>query len=114
MLAKEYKEKSMKVVTTKSGASFTIRKISVGVLSELSAVYSKSKPQEQDLPTILRILVPACVVDPKIVLEDPAPNELALDDLNADDTFELLEEIVNFSGVTGPLPMPDKSLLKEP
>jgi len=113
MLVKDYKEKSMKVVTTKSGASFTIRKVSVGVLTELSSVYSGKKPQDQDLPKILRIIVPNCVVEPKIVLKDPQPNELALDELNADDTFDLLEEIVNFSGVMGPLPSPGSESPKE-
>lgn len=105
MVIKEYKEKSQKVVTTKNGFAFTIKKISVSTMLELLDVYQgKQQPSEQDLPKVMKVLIPKCVVEPKIVTGVPKENEMSFDDLNVEDAFELLEAISNYSGVTGPLP----------
>ena len=102
----EYVKKNRKTVTTRSGATFVIRKIPptcMHIVFKL-AQYAKSATGEVDpryfeeLSDVLRELIPKCVVEPKITLE-PQPDSIALDDLGLDDVMELFTSIFDFTGL---------------
>jgi len=114
--AAEYRKRVYKVVTAPSGFSFTIRKMSFKVFSKLLQIYGETPTTEltaeqraklgerlrNQLPQIMEVVIPGCVVKPKIVLENPTEDELALDDIEPNDLIFLMNEITNFSGLTGP------------
>ncbi len=105
---KEYVAKQRKKVELPSGFVFEIRKMSpltftkmfelIGVSSVDNEEETERKIQE-GLQGILELVIPVCVVKPKIVIGDAGEDELSLDDLDMDDFLALLEEITDFSGL---------------
>ncbi len=107
--AKEYRARQRKTITLPSGFVFEIRKMSplvftkmfdlIGVTGSDSSEVAKKKVQE-GLQKILELVIPRCVIKPKISLEPAGEDELSLDDLEMDDFLMLLEEITTFSGLS--------------
>lgn len=109
-LASEYRAKQRKIVTLPSGFTFEIRKMSPLVFAKMFDVlgYEANVSKEQTesiikekLEEILKLIIPNCVVKPKISLEPTDDEEvLCLEDLEMDDFYTLLDEISNFSGLS--------------
>ncbi len=105
---KEYVAKQRKMVKLPSGFVFEIRKMSpltftkmfelIGVRPNETEEETEKKVQE-GLQGILELVIPVCVVRPRIVLGPAGKDELSLDDLDMDDFLALLDEITEFSGL---------------
>ena len=107
--AKEYLAQQRKMVTLPSGFVFEIRKMPPMVyarMKDLIGVGPNDSPEgieekvEKGQQEMMELVVPRCVVRTKIVLENPAEDELSLDDLEIEDFLALLEEISEFSGIS--------------
>ncbi len=105
---KEYIAKQRKMVELPSGFVFEIRKMSPLTFTkmfELIGVRPNETKEETEekiqggLQEILELVIPVCVVNPRIVLGLAGENELSLDDLDMDDFLALLDEITEFSGL---------------
>ena len=101
MKVEEYRKSKTKSVTTSSGATFVIRKMPLSAFLQMMQMYEKVPATEegarQILPDVIRLILPACIVEPQI---GNGPDKLSLDDLDAADAFELLTEISEFSGLS--------------
>jgi len=114
--AKEYRKTQTKVIRLPSGFYFRIRKMSPTAMAKLMEVYGETLPPGRREPTpeemermrevgrkkfaeILKVILPTCIVEPKVSLNPTSEDELALDDLASDDIFALLDEITAFSGL---------------
>ncbi|RLG45123.1 MAG: hypothetical protein DRN81_02665 [Thermoproteota archaeon] len=114
--AKEYREKMTKIVTLPSGFNFRIRKMPPLALAKLMSIYDEAlpatgrelTPEEEEkmkeigkrrFAEIIKVVIPDCIVEPKVSLNPSSEDELSLDDLAADDIFKLLDEIMEFSGL---------------
>jgi len=101
MEVEEYRKSKTKSVTTSSGATFVIRKMPLSAFLQMMQLYEKVPATEegarQILPDVIRLILPACIVEPQI---GDGPDKLSLDDLDAADAFELLTEISEFSGLS--------------
>jgi len=128
--AKEYRKQKTKEVTLPSGAVFLIRKMTPEVFAKIADKLTAFLPggtnptgdirdvaksirefSRQDMmsvlnefPVVIRAVFPACVVEPRIVEANPTEDELAVDDIELMDSFELFHQIFEFSTITGPLP----------
>ena len=107
--ARAYKSTKKKIVTLPSGFKFEIRKVPPSVYGDILAILDVSNvgPNEattlsqKHLVDILKIIIPRCVVRPKIVVECTDDEDvLCLDDLDYADGFALLDHIYEFSGIT--------------
>jgi len=115
--AKEYRKAMTKVIRLPSGFYFRIRKMSPQAMAQLMDIYGEVLPRgrreltpeerekireigHEKFAEILKIVIPSCVVEPKIVENATSEDELSLDDLSSDDLFALLDEITAFSGLT--------------
>lgn len=107
--AKAYRERQRKIVTLPSGFVFEIKKMSpltftkmfelIGVGTDVTGERAEEMVKEK-LYDVLKLIIPECVVNPKIVLESTDDEDaLALEDLEMDDFFALLNEISEFSGL---------------
>ena len=92
-----------------SGFVFEIRKMPPLVyakMTDLIGVRSNDSPEvieekvQKGQRAMMELVVPRCVVKPKIVLENPKEDELTIDDLEMGDFLALLEEISEFSGIS--------------
>jgi len=106
--ADEYRARQRKIVTLPSGFVFEIRKMSPLTFAEMFELVgaSPNDPQgvaeekvRENVYEILKLVIPKCVVSPKISLEATDEDVLALEDLDMDDFFALLDEISTFSGL---------------
>ena len=99
---------------------FLIRKPPTRVLIEVLSLLDvnltpETKPEEleknfterivntdikEKLPKLLELLIPACVVEPKISLDPNEEDAIYIDDLDFEDQFKLLDEIWNFAGLS--------------
>ncbi|RLE67003.1 MAG: hypothetical protein DRJ38_00085 [Thermoprotei archaeon] len=100
-MAEEYRRMKTKEVVTSSGARFVIRKMPLSAFLQMIQIYDKVPPTEegarQILPDIVRVILPACVVEPPI---GEGPDKISVDELDAADAFELIAAINEFSGLT--------------
>ena len=115
MSAEEYRKRVYKDVTMPDGFVFTIRKMNYKTLTALLDVYGEAPTGElteqqkkeigdkirKQLPSIISIVIPACVVKPKISVNPTSENELALDDVEPGHLLALVNAITDFSGLTG-------------
>lgn len=69
------------------------------VKERFKEMLSKENLAEKVL-SIVDILIPACVVKPKVVAGPAAKGELSVDELEFEDIFALFDEILSFSGLT--------------
>jgi len=116
--ASEYRRRTTKIITVPSGFQFVIRKVPAKTLMKLMSLY-EGKPNTDEamrkiLPDVLKVLLPDCVAHPKVVLENPQGNEILLDEIEARDAIELVTQITNFSGLTGPMALERETFRQEP
>ena len=117
--ASTYRKERSKLVTVSSGAVFRIKKAPPRAVFKLFEgmgikIRSGRKIAKQELTSQLdklstekrasvamTILLPACTVEPRIVLEGPAKDgELLIDEVEPFDAFDLLEMEMEYSGLT--------------
>ena len=115
----EYRKGHTKVVTLDSGTEWLIRKIPFDAMAELFEVMGVKATKDQKeaerqftsamdrpdfqkrLVTMTQILLPACCVDPKVVLEgDPSDDYLLYSEIDPMDMFKLFFEIMQHSGLS--------------
>ena len=97
------------MVTLPSGYVFEIRKMSPLTFSELFNVIGveanaseevAAERVRENLVEVIKVVIPKCVVKPKIALEASDDEDvLSLEDLDMDDFTVLFEEISAFSGI---------------
>lgn len=104
MSVEEYRKKNVKEVEI-DGFRWTIRKMTVNALAKLTDLYEKEPKSDAELrkllPSVVRALLPECVVDPKVSL-NPSDGSLSVDEIDAKTAMELVTQITEFSGLTGP------------
>ena len=105
----EYRRKSprTKIVETPSGAVFKIKEIDILAFGELQKLYAKMPAGQinaqnvvEYLPELARILLPAGVEEPKIVIGEPSEDALSIDEVRTGDKIALILEIMDFSGIS--------------
>jgi len=107
--ASEYRAGQRRMVTLPSGYVFEIRKMSPLTFSELFNVIGveanaseevAAERVRENLVEVIKVVIPKCVVKPKIALEASDDEDvLSLEDLDMDDFTVLFEEISAFSGI---------------
>jgi len=118
--ASEYRKGRQKLVQVKSGAHFLVRKMPPETVIKLLRAFGINIPASETRKTMksniseqlkdlnitdklepaMRIILPDCTVDPKIVLEgNPKGNELLLSEIDPLDAFDLLDAEMLFSGI---------------
>ena len=104
---KEYLKGQRKKITLPSGAVFEIRKLSPIAFGEILKITGPETARDMDdvirdkIVDIMKIIVPRCVVKPKITLEETDDEDsLSLEDLEMQDVFALLDEVYAFSGLS--------------
>jgi len=104
----EYRAAQTKIVTVPSGFNFKIRKMTPETAQKLlrklapesgEITEAEITAKIQDLPELIRIVVPACVVEPKIVQGKSSSDALSLDELDPGDQLWLMMEAISFSGL---------------
>jgi len=111
MLAAEYKSKAIKEVPLPSGFVFKIRRIPPRLIPGLTDIGEYKNPKEMTmaerreamskLMEHMMVVIPACVVEPKIVTGDSVPEDaIHFDDLAFDDLFALYTAIIDHTGLT--------------
>jgi len=106
--AREYKAKRYKTVSLPSGSVFKIRKIPPKTLGKLFSLLNMRLDQTEqfqesfmdNLPTIIDILFPACITEPRVEVRSSDPDVLTVDDIDPNDAFFLINTIFEFSGLT--------------
>lgn len=107
--ASEYRKKSRMLVELPSGAVFEIRKLSPLVYGEaLEQVgISPAEGAEQvdavvrkNIFSLMKLIVPKCVISPKISVSPSSDDELDYEDIELADLTRLMDEIYKFSGLT--------------
>lgn len=118
---KEYLKGQRKRITLPSGALFEIRKLSPVAFGEILKIMGPETARDMDdvirdkIVDIMKVIVPRCVVKPKITLEDTGDEDkLSLEDLEMQDVFALLDEVYAFSGLTTEDVEERKSFREEP
>ena len=104
---KEYLKGQRKKITLPSGAVFEIRKLSPIAFGEILKITGPETARDMDdvirdkIVDIMKVIVPRCVVKPKITLEETDDEDkLSLEDLEMQDVFALLDEVYAFSGLS--------------
>ena len=110
--ASQYRKANRKTVQV-DGFDWTIRRLPPEVLSEVmdltgvevstTAITEAEKMGEKLKPKvfeIVKVVLPACVLDPKIVVVQENDDELALEDVATTTAFALLDEIYAFSDLS--------------
>jgi len=104
--ANEYRRKVRKIIELPSGAVFEIRKLSPLRMAEVIDIgdgvdqVKIANSIRDNLVTLMRVVIPSCVVRPKIVLYDTdKKGELSFDDLEPDDLYALLDQVYEHSGL---------------
>ena len=104
---KEYLKGQRKQITLPSGAVFEIRKLSPIAFGEVLKIMGPETARDMDdivrdkIVDIMKVIVPRCVVKPKITLEETDDKDkLSLEDLEMQDVFALLDEVYAFSGLS--------------
>jgi len=115
----EYRKRIYKIVELPSGAKFKIRKMSPSLVNEVLSILGiklspslspeearkefEQKMSDKDFPKFLAEVAPLvvsnCVVEPKISL-NPSEDALSFDELEPMDVFNLLTQILDFTGLT--------------
>jgi len=108
--AKEYREKTRKIVKTPSGFEFTIKKLPLKTVTELFEIFGTteitdvmimSDPEvRKSLAMAVEKVLTAGVVKPKIVLHATNEDELSIEELEASDGLHLFRCILEFSGLS--------------
>lgn len=105
--AEAYKKGSRKIVTLASGFMFEIRRLPPKLLPHIFAFGAVARDKNPGSPEVsesftkaLEVILPACIVKPRVVLENPKPDELEVDDISPDDAIELFRHIMDLSGMT--------------
>jgi len=109
MEIEEYRKKMLKEVTLPSGFNVTIRKLPLSAVTKMSKLF-KFKGVATNIPRdelmehmdeLIEILIPQCVVRPRIVTENPAPKgALSLQELEWSDSLAIIDEIIEFGGLS--------------
>jgi hypothetical protein len=123
MDAKTYRERNRKIVTI-DDIEWTIRKIPPSALGEVmkltgmepATTEEAKKMAEEKIKTklfdIAKVVIPACVLNPKVEVDTKDENKLDFDDLSFVAMTELLDVIYKFSGIT-PEAMKEKEQFRE-
>ena len=115
--ASEYRKGRTKLVTVASGATFRIRKAPPQTVLRLFKAFGikvKASDKERQIKeriaklevgekveSAMSILLPDCVIEPKVILKgNPKGNEVLIEELHPLDAFDLLDEVVDFSGLS--------------
>ena len=117
--AKKYREGKTKVVTLPSGDVFMIKKPGGRTMAKVSQLFEinidlQDNPSKEEiakelaglhlqdnLVEIMDLLIPGCVVEPKVSLvETHDEHTLFIDDIEYNDLYALLDEIMAFSGLS--------------
>ena len=115
MSVEEYRKRNTKVIEI-DGFKWTIRKMTVSCLAKLTALYEKPSQTDEELrrmlPDVVKVLLPECVVEPKIS-SNPTEGCLCIDEIDAKTAMELVTQITEFSGITGPAARERETFRKE-
>jgi len=97
----EYRKAKTKVVSAPSGYNFKIRKMTPEVADALlKKLPAKGELPPETLPELIELLLPACIVEPKVVASEGTSDTLSVDELDPGDQIVLLMEIIDFSGLS--------------
>ena len=107
----EYRKKRQKVVQTSSGYKWLIRKMPPSVGNQLLHIFGVTEispeMKEEDIKVdpeklleAIEVVLPTCVVKPKIVAGEGSEDALSLDEIDFGDQIELTFEIIDFSGLS--------------
>lgn len=117
--AKKYRKGKTKVIKLPSGSVFKIKKPAGRVMASLLNLFDVKISVNEDLSkeeisqeleglefqdklvNIMDLLIPSCVVDPKISLVETDDEDLLfIDDIEYSDLYSLIDEIMAFSGIS--------------
>lgn len=111
--AATYRKDVYKVVTNPvSGYSFKIKRPDPEVMLNMLGLLPPGKTNPEDitgdpvfrenLPKVLSTLIPNCVIEPKVTLEETHPDsELHLSEVSFGDSVFLMGAILEFAGLSG-------------
>ena len=106
MEVKEYTERNRKTIESPSGMKFTIRKIPTRTYSKIEQLSSKVKKDISDgeasekFYQMTLILLPACVMSPKISIDEYSDKKVHIDDIDVEDASFIVSKIYDFTGLS--------------
>jgi len=97
----EYRKAKTKIVSVPSGYNFKIRKMTPEVADALlKKLATKEELPPETLPELIELVLPACVIEPKIVASEGTSEALSVDELDPGDKIVLFMEVIDFSGLS--------------
>jgi hypothetical protein len=104
MNAQEWKGKTRKTLTLKSGLEVTVRRMSPWAISEHGQIPGLDVVEERDQTKVARAILLGGIVSPKF---GDGPDEISLLDLDSEDTSTLIDAIIGVQKQEGGLPLGD-------